>query len=87
MRTGYNPISIGFEPYRNINFRPDLLNSFASLFPEESDQEISTIWDYAKKMSGSKVIQGFKGIRQWPINLCTSPMMLHKINPSIDYYQ
>jgi len=31
--------------------KPDLLNSFASLFPEESDQEISTIWDYAKKMS------------------------------------
>jgi len=31
--------------------KPDLLKSFASLFPEESDQEISTIWDYASKMA------------------------------------
>ena len=23
-----------------------------------------------------------KGIMQWPINLCTSPIMTHKINPS-----
>ena len=25
------------------------------------------------------------GIRQWLINSCTSPMMIHKIIPSIDY--
>ena len=25
-----------------------------------------------------------KGIRQWPINLCTSPMIIHKITPFID---
>ena len=25
-----------------------------------------------------------KGIRQCPINLCTSPMMVHKIAPSVD---
>ena len=30
-------------------------------------------------------MQGSKGIRQWPINLCTSPMMIQKINPSVDY--
>ena len=30
-------------------------------------------------------IQGSKGIRQRPINLCTSPMMIQKITPSIDY--
>ena len=29
--------------------------------------------------------QESKGIRQWPINLCTSPMMIHKITPSLDY--
>ena len=27
--------------------------------------------------------QGSKGIRQWPINWCISPMMLHKIIPSV----
>ena len=30
-------------------------------------------------------IQGSKGIRQRPTNLCTSPMMIHKITPSADY--
>ena len=30
-------------------------------------------------------IQGSKGIRQWPINSCTSPMMIHKIIPYVDY--
>ncbi len=29
--------------------------------------------------------QGSKGIRQWPIYLCTSPMMIHKITPSVNY--
>ena len=29
-------------------------------------------------------IQGCKGIRQFPINLCVSPMMTHKIDPSVD---
>ncbi len=29
--------------------------------------------------------QGSKGIRQWPINWCTSPMIMHKIIPSVDY--
>ena len=29
--------------------------------------------------------QGSKGIRQLPINLCTSPMSIHKITPSVDY--
>ena len=28
--------------------------------------------------------QGSKGIRHWPINRCTSPMMIHKITPSVD---
>ena len=28
--------------------------------------------------------QGSKGIRQWTINCCTSPMMTHKITPSVD---
>ena len=26
-----------------------------------------------------------KGIRKWNINWCTSPMMIHKITPSLDY--
>ena len=30
-------------------------------------------------------IQGFKGIRQWLINLCTSPIIIHKITPSVNY--
>ena len=31
--------------------------------------------------------QGSKGIRHWPINWCTtSPMMIHKITPSVDNY-
>ena len=25
------------------------------------------------------------GIRQWPINRCTSPMIIQKITPSVDY--
>ena len=29
--------------------------------------------------------QGSKGIRQWPINWCTFPMMIHKTTLSIDY--
>ena len=29
--------------------------------------------------------QGYKWIRQWPINWNTSPMMIHKITPSEDY--
>ena len=28
--------------------------------------------------------QGAKGIRQWRINWCTSSMIIHKINPSVD---
>ena len=24
-------------------------------------------------------------MRQWPIDWCTSPMMIHKITPSVDY--
>ena len=30
-------------------------------------------------------IQVSEGIRQWTINLLTSPMMIHKITPSLDY--
>ena len=29
--------------------------------------------------------QGSKEITQWPINLCTSPIIMHKITPSVDY--
>ena len=29
-------------------------------------------------------IQESKGIRQWPLNLNTSPMIIHKIIPSIN---
>ena len=29
--------------------------------------------------------QGFKGITQWLINLCTYSMMIHKITPPVDY--
>ena len=36
-------------------------------------------------MSASAGDQGSKGIRQWPINLCKSPMIMHKITPSVDY--
>ena len=32
-----------------------------------------------------KSIPNNLGIRQWPINLYTSPMMIHKIKPSVDY--
>ena len=31
------------------------------------------------------VCQGSKGIRQRPINLCTPPMMIYKITPSLNY--
>ena len=30
-------------------------------------------------------MQGSKGIRQWPMNWFTSPMMIHKITSSVDY--
>ena len=29
-------------------------------------------------------MQGSKGVRQWTINLCTSPMMIYKITPCVD---
>ena len=29
-------------------------------------------------------LQGSKGIRQWPINWCTSPIMIQKIIPYVD---
>ena len=29
--------------------------------------------------------QGSKGMRQWPVNWYLSLMMIHKINPSVDY--
>ena len=29
--------------------------------------------------------QASKGIRQWPIDLCTSQMMMHKITPYITF--
>ena len=32
-------------------------------------------------------IHGSEGIRQWPINCCTSQMMIQKNNPSVDYIQ
>ena len=35
----------------------------------------------AKKIVKS---QWSKGIRQWPINQCTSPMMIHKIRLEIE---
>ena len=31
------------------------------------------------------IIQGSQGIRQLPISLWTSPLMIHKIAPSVDY--
>ena len=31
--------------------------------------------------------QRYKGIRQWPINSCTSPIMIHKFTLSVDYNQ
>ena len=30
------------------------------------------------------IIQGSKGIRQWTINWCKSPIMIYKITPSVD---
>jgi len=30
------------------------------------------------------IVQGAKGIRQWAINWCISPMMIHKITRSVD---
>ena len=32
----------------------------------------------------SSRMQGSKGIRQWQLNGCTSPIMIHKITPSVD---
>ena len=29
--------------------------------------------------------KGSKGIRQWPVNQCTSSMMIHKITHSVDF--
>ena len=29
--------------------------------------------------------QGSKGISQWPINCCTSPIIIHKITPYVHY--
>ena len=39
---------------------------------------------YILYVEGSTFTQGPKGIRQWPINKCTSPKMMHKSTPSED---
>ena len=31
--------------------------------------------------------EGSKGIRQWPINLCTFAMIIQKLTPFVDYNQ
>ena len=41
--------------------------------------------EYNRELIQNLTRQGSKGIRQWPINLCTSPMMILKGNPSVDY--
>ena len=37
------------------------------------------------KSRTGEIEQGFKGIRQWPINRCTSPMMIHKFTSFVYY--
>ena len=37
-----------------------------------------------QRVKSSIQSQGSKGIRQWPINRCTSPMMTLKIIPSVE---
>ena len=39
---------------------------------------------YLTNENKKKVIQESKGIRQWAINSCTSPMIIHKITSSVD---
>ena len=48
---------------------------------KKGDEIITTVYYEEGKKQVSK------GIIQWPINLCTSPMMIHKITPSVDYNQ
>ena len=48
---------------------------------EGSSQPSKSIIFRDLKQKYFKLIQGFKGIRQWPINLCTSLMMIHNITP------
>ena len=31
------------------------------------------------------IYKGSKGIRQWRTNKCTSPLIINKITPSVDY--
>ena len=35
----------------------------------------------------TRLLDASKGIRQWPINLSSTSMILHKITPSVDYNQ
>ena len=43
-----------------------------------------TIW-YNWDLNVEAEKQGSKGIRQWKINWCISPIMIHKITQSVDY--
>ena len=43
-----------------------------------------TITEQIGCKDGGGIIQGSKGIRHWPINLCTTPIMIHKITPYVD---
>ncbi len=51
------------------------------------------VWSKSKSWSISNIgvhpsphtIQGSKGIRQWLIHCCTSPMMINQISPSLGY--
>ena len=42
------------------------------------------IQNYGFSGAATPNMQGSKGIRQRPINWCTSPMVIHKITPSVD---
>ena len=57
-------------------------------FPLPSTVRVQYL-DNKKRLLLGSVNQGFfqgsKRIRQWPIDWCTSPMMIHKIASSVDY--
>ena len=47
--------------------------------------EIREVGKTEVNLKGMIFFQGSKGIRQMPINWCTSPIMIHKITLFIDY--
>ena len=69
----------GAQGLPDIQFLPDgsLLNVQLKIMNLRKSSGSQLMWEQVNIIG-----QGSEGISQWAINLCTSPMIIHKIIPS-----